>query len=627
MELIGGLLLPLSVVFAGTAVLVLARHPARPRHILAFMFGMSVAGWSLALYLAFIAATDPEAVFWARMAFVGPIAAVVTYLALLRDFEGSGTRKLLHWSTITASIFGVGLAILAFHPEVVASAARKSTGMAFEYGRYYGLQMAACGLLGLLGLGRAWYVCLRLTGRERAQAEIVLVGMVISGSLAALSNVVLPLLGLSGVYVLGPFAFTFGTGAFYYAMAKHRLYDIELGLGPLLKTQRFWMHEKVKEALGNPQNYLDLAGFSKALQAAFAVPDIGIKLLSERGRASRMYGNRDMPTPSPELLAFSKGKIVVPDLLPDPHRLEMREKGYSALVRLGDSDKPFGVLLLGKSLDHVLFSTQDFRLLGALARQLEIAVKVTLEFRTLVGKSEKEWDTRIGEEPLLPWTAASSPMTLLCLDPGGRIRAGLGERIARDFVVQYAESEWEFLQKALASKSYDLALVVARNEEDRVWPLMDDLKDQKSELPIVVVHSSREFGNADRTQWMEEPRVLGVCELGMTPNETAKVLRIAAASGRYFRGEMDPAVTDRLPNAAVKLFPLLVRAVSDGKDFMGMTRLFQRRLLEMVLSGSKTQSEAAGKLGLSAANLSLKLEKMGMREKRTPRERVEEPGE
>lgn len=614
MEFFGGLLLPMTIVFAATGVLVWTRNPGRLRHGLAFMFGLSVSAWSLALYLVWIARTGPEAVLWTRVAFMGPIAAVITYLALLRDFEEGGIRSLVHWTTVIGPGFGVILAIFAFHPEVVQRALPGGTGVTFEYGRYYNLEMAGCGLLAFLGFARGWQVCLRLSGRERAQAEIVLVGMVLSGALSALPNVILPILGLSGAYFMGPFGFSVGVSCFYYAMAKHRLYDIELALGPLFKGKRFWLHERVKEVLSNPQNYLDLSRFSRSLQSAFEVPDLSIALLTEHGRSARIFGRRDFTPPSAALLTYPSGKILTPEAVPKSHRLEMEQKGYTALVRIGEAAKPTGMLVLGNSFDKVLYSTQDLSLLGGVASQLEIAVRVAGEFRSLAGRSPAEEEETTAGTAILPWATAGRRMKLVCFDPESRVRKSLGTRIGADFVAKYVEAEAEFLGLA-SDDDFDLGVISSAGGEEVVTSLLHGLEDEKRDLAVMVLLGHQTPARGEISKWIGDARVLGACEMDIEPDNAIKLLRVAAAGARYFRGEVDPDILNRIPTLAVKLFPILIRSVAQGRDFSGMTRLFQRRLLELVISGSKTQVEAARKLGLSPANLSLKLISLGMRQK------------
>lgn len=609
----GGLLF-LSFLFAATGCAIWFYSPRSLRHGFAFVFGLSCAHWAFSLYMVVAAHSPPQALFWTRVAFWGPPITCLTYILILRDVSRSEGESFLTpalWFPIvlcSAVLFG------AFHPEVIRSV-RPGLGAApsFEYGRFYGLEMLGASILGILCLVQAWRVTVTTKGRERAQAEIMLIGMVVSGVLGAIPNLILPLLGDSSRYQLGPFAYLPGLAATYYAVAFHRLFDIEIAIGPWIRTNRYELHTRVQEAITRPENYLSLPALSTALQKAFDAEELNITLLDEESRPKKVYGNTTLAFPGRTLLTQLNGRVLTAREVPAGLRREMQEKRICAVVRIGDVRRPLAVMTLGERFGVILFSTQDFTLLAFLARQLELMIQVAVaQIQTTPDPAPSpapERESGSVETGLFEFKAR--PKRILLFDPDGTFVSRIQNALP-GLEIHSVAAVAQLLSRSVR-ETFDLAVAPPAVSVSGLKDILGRFSSQSPNLPIVLFRNAGQRAEYEQLEPLPDQvaAVLPVGEGGAA--DIARILQTAIAAGRYYRGEFDLSLLEGNPEARKNLFPLLALSLSEAKDFMGMTRLFQRRLIRYTLDRSVSQADAARKLGLTPPNFSLKLKYLGMR--------------
>lgn len=618
-------LLAVAFLFAATGLVIFVRRPTHRRHALGLLVALATALWPLSLFMISHGAPPGEATFWTRMAFAGPSASLWLYILVAREYIREPGERWLTPGIIGASFLFLTAEVGAFHPRVVEWVRPGLDGPSFEYGTLYPMVILAMGLLGVWAFHDHRAVCRKLEGRQKIQGQILLASATISSIPTLVTNVVLPILGHSEFFALGPLWFLFALSAIYYSMGRHRLFDIEIGLGPILNTPRYAFHQRIRQSLCDPEVYLNLGALSRSLQKAFEFPNLKLALLDPEGRPTHEFGHPGTPIPRPELLFFRNGPVVTENEVPEALRTVLREQEISALLRLGaDPNRPKAVLSFGKGFHTIMYSTQDFSLLRTLVRRLNLALEIAEASRKAVESASQSHPLPQPPEPRPdPFELRrAGPANVLLFDPGSTYKSLIEAAPIRDLELHRVGTTDECVAKAKENR-FDLCLIAADAAGTDVKTTLDRIARENPKCPILLLEG------VDSQVPPVEPlrgarQVLGAHRLrSADPDHTARLLQSALLAGRYARGEIDLNAVKESAEAREKLFPLLIASLSEAKDFTGMSRLFQRRLLEYTLKNSKTNVEAARKLGLSPPNLSLKLTYYKMEEraggvKRTP---------
>ncbi|NLJ35004.1 MAG: PAS domain-containing protein [candidate division WS1 bacterium] len=216
-------LLAVSLATVVLGIVVYHRAPDRVWNRLFTVHAFAVSLWVMLNYLIQSASTVSEAELWIRLSH--PVVAVVicTCLDLFWVFPNRidlapGKYRLILYSV------GVAFSSLSMLPALLTSIElSRGTVMAT-----YGWPYIAFGVFVIGTLGYADYVLIRklptLTGLQRAQVIYVLVGMLLSQSIAVTTMVILPLIWDNTFYARwGSAAYIFTVGAMAYAIAKQRI--------------------------------------------------------------------------------------------------------------------------------------------------------------------------------------------------------------------------------------------------------------------------------------------------------------------------------------------------------------------------------------------------------------------
>lgn len=611
-----GLLL-LAFLFAATGSGVWVYRPRSIRHALSCLMGLSGAFWVLALYFVSVSITEREAVLWTRLVFWGPPLSFATYVFILREVSRRPGEALLTPLTLLPSILALLLLAGSFHPDVIKRVIPGPTGAQFTYGKLYPVEVIGLGLLVSMSLVLAWRIRRLVSGHERAQAIILFAGMLISSLLAGISNLILPLAGYSNYYPIGPLFFSIGLGAIYYAAAKHRLWDIEIALGPILRTKRYEVYSRVRQTVLRAENYLNLGVLSELLQQAVDSPELSLAILNEESRPTRVFGNPNPPELSTPLLTHPKQGVLTPAEMPGDLRTEMESKNIAALVRIGDPQRPRAILTFGRPCADYFFSSQDFTLLRLLAERLDLIMQIASGCRE--GLAEI-----LGEQPRKqPWPdlakAGDQDSALhkqaLALDPDGLLAPSLENLPSRSVRVDRVSTEAEFVARA-TREPYELAVIPALGTSERSSDaILQRLTKACPDLPVLIIDGIEKTSHVS-ARGNSHPQVVGVHRMRSDdPIGTARMIDTCARAGRYLRGLSYLALSDGLPVAKEELFPMLLQSLSEAGDYSSLTRLFQKRLIQHNLRHSTTSIQAARKLGLSAANFSIKLKVLAISER------------
>src|SRR5437867_5087705 len=169
--------------------------------------------------------TDPlSAEWWSQLFRVGVCFAPAAFFhAALVQAESRGRG----WNGLLAFIYAVAglLAALNFHGDLVHGVSRHVWGWYIEPTRLYSLVTVDIATCMALGLQRIWHAYRRPTSpRQRVQAKFWFLATVVQTPFV-LTNL-LPVYGV-GIYPLGSLGNVFTMGIMAYAIARHRLMDVD----------------------------------------------------------------------------------------------------------------------------------------------------------------------------------------------------------------------------------------------------------------------------------------------------------------------------------------------------------------------------------------------------------------
>lgn len=215
----------LSCVLGG---IVLFRNPGKRTHRLFAVMALNLTLWALGVLIIIHCHTESAARFWVTATFVVSAFLPATFYHFVsyfphQRFEGSrfilfllyagawfqtlGTLTPWYIQTITVSSFG--------RPLV-------QYGPVFQALAFWSILSLFCSFANLTTKRR------NSTGVERRQVEHVLIGIVLSMSLAITTNVLAPAMSIGSLEVYGPIFPMFMMGILAYAMVRYHLLDIWL---------------------------------------------------------------------------------------------------------------------------------------------------------------------------------------------------------------------------------------------------------------------------------------------------------------------------------------------------------------------------------------------------------------
>lgn len=173
--------------------------------------------------------TDPErALLWVRVSFASIAIGLTSLLLFVNRFP---TRRYVSAiQTVMPTVLLIGIVTLIISPFVIPSVTFEGSVATVMPGPLYGIFVVfIVGLL--LIIGTRLFKATRLAKRYRAQAQLILAGIVATASVALITNLLLPLiLGNNNLYWLASVStlgFVFATA---YAIVKEGLFDVRLAV-------------------------------------------------------------------------------------------------------------------------------------------------------------------------------------------------------------------------------------------------------------------------------------------------------------------------------------------------------------------------------------------------------------
>src|SRR5437870_5092617 len=195
----------------------------RALRIFAWMI-FSIVLWNLDIFSLGYFSDGLSAEWWSQLFRVGVCFAPVAFFhAALVQAESRGR----FWTGLLLAAYAVAglLAALNFHGDLVHGVSRHEWGWYFEPTRLYSLVTVYIATCMALGLQRIWHAYRRPTSpRQRVQAKFWFLATVVQMPFV-LTNL-LPVYGV-GIYPLGSLGNVFTMGIMAYAIARHRLMDVD----------------------------------------------------------------------------------------------------------------------------------------------------------------------------------------------------------------------------------------------------------------------------------------------------------------------------------------------------------------------------------------------------------------
>ena len=180
--------------------------------------------WNLDIFSLDYFSDGLSAEWWSQLLRIGVCFAPVAFFhAALVQAESRGR----FWTGLLLAAYAVAglLAALNFHGDLVHGVSRHEWGWYIEPTRLYSLVTADIATCMALGLQRIWHAYRRPTSpRQRVQAKFWFLATVVQMPFV-LTNL-LPVYGV-GIYPLGSLGNVFTMGIMAYAIARHRLMDVD----------------------------------------------------------------------------------------------------------------------------------------------------------------------------------------------------------------------------------------------------------------------------------------------------------------------------------------------------------------------------------------------------------------
>jgi len=212
----------------GLGILVfLKRSTFKQLNITFAVLSWASAGWILSVLLAYFFEGPFLRLFWGRVSFATS-GIIPTAFLLFAILFPRNQRTINSFKLILLSLPAILFFVLSFSNQVVASLG--DGPQMFIYGSFYpifSVYLTGYILLGLLILIRTYK---NTIGVERLQVKYCLLGMFFTSSIGLLSNLFLPMAGVSKFNWLGPSLTMIMVGFTTYSILKHRLMDINIVL-------------------------------------------------------------------------------------------------------------------------------------------------------------------------------------------------------------------------------------------------------------------------------------------------------------------------------------------------------------------------------------------------------------
>jgi len=226
LQTLGVLTLSATLVALALFVLLHNRHAAENRRFA--LAALAIAGWIIGISFALASIHPAVVVFLGRLGFAFASVIPFALLWMFAAFSPEDARR-RNWITIAAGTACLVFVGLSLSPWIVAGAQISSDGATFVHGpahKPFALYFLCCFVLALFTL---WRTMQSAAGVRRIQLRYLLLGILLGGTGAITTNLILPLVLKTSRYsVLGPYFSLLVVSFSAHAIIRHRLMDIRV---------------------------------------------------------------------------------------------------------------------------------------------------------------------------------------------------------------------------------------------------------------------------------------------------------------------------------------------------------------------------------------------------------------
>lgn len=217
-----------AVTCLGLGALVLGRNPYKRAHRAFAVLALNLGLWTFGVVFIIHAHDTGWAVFWLRTTFIISSFIPVTYQYFVSVFPGhrfEGSRLILVILTVLAFACSIGV-FTDYYVDPSQLRLSPDSPPVVTYGPVFMIMVGSVALTMLYGYPLLIRKMLRSTGIERRQIQHVLLGTAAFTTLATLTNVIGPTIGIQDTEAYGPVFLVLMIGTFAYAMVRYHLLDI-----------------------------------------------------------------------------------------------------------------------------------------------------------------------------------------------------------------------------------------------------------------------------------------------------------------------------------------------------------------------------------------------------------------
>jgi signal transduction histidine kinase len=226
LSVIGTILIFAILVNTGLGLLVfLKRSTFKQINITFAVLAWASAGWILSVLLAYYFENPSFRLLWGRLSFATS-GIIPTAFLLFAILFPRYQRMIKSFKLFLLCLPAIFFMVLSFSNQIIASLG--DGPQMFIYGSFYPIfSIYLSGYL-FLGFGILIKKYKNAIGVERLQVKYCLLGMFLTSSIGLLSNLFLPMMGVSKFNWLGPSLTMIMVGFTTYSILKHRLMDISI---------------------------------------------------------------------------------------------------------------------------------------------------------------------------------------------------------------------------------------------------------------------------------------------------------------------------------------------------------------------------------------------------------------
>ncbi len=299
------------------------------------LFILSTILWIFANFMTDISVATDSILFWSEFALIGPILIAYAFYRLSIFFPK--TKPTVKWLEIVILALTLAFLVLSFTKFNISSVYLLQNDIpAIKPGPLYPFFLVYFVGLFSLGIKNLFKGYKLYSHLEKLQVQYLTLGLIVSGALGLIVDVVLPLFGNSNYVNLGPYFILIFIFLTSYSIIKFKMFDIKIVATELLVFS-LWTFVLVRILLSNSTEDQVVNGGLLALLiivGIFLIKSV-IKEVTQRERIEKLAG--DLQKANDRLTELDKQKSEFVSFATHQLRAPLTAmKGYASLILEGD---------------------------------------------------------------------------------------------------------------------------------------------------------------------------------------------------------------------------------------------------------------------------------------------------